>query len=59
MEAARAREIVVSAHEAAHAVASVRLGLRFEYVTLDDAEIGPHVQNVENLSRPIVFYRGG
>jgi hypothetical protein len=59
MDVARAKEIVVSAHEAAHAVASVRLGLAFEYVTLDDADIGPHVQHIDNLPRPIVFYRGG
>ena len=59
MDTTTAKEIVVSAHEASHAVASVRLGLPFEYVTLDDAAIGPHVQHVENLPRRIVFYRGG
>ncbi|MGH8773519.1 MAG: hypothetical protein ACREV2_20440, partial [Burkholderiales bacterium] len=59
MDATNAKEIVVSAHEASHAVASVRLGLRFAYVTLDDATIGPHVQHVDNLPRPIVFYRCG
>ena len=59
MDLATAREIVISGHESAHAVASVRLGLPFEYVTLDDPEIGPHVQSIDNLPRPIVFYRGG
>ena len=53
-----AKEIVISAHESAHAVASVRLGLPFHYVTLDDAN-GPHVEHFENLPRPIGFYRGG
>ncbi|MGE0702959.1 MAG: hypothetical protein AB7P22_03380 [Vicinamibacterales bacterium] len=56
---AAAKEIVISAHESAHAVASIRLGLRFDYVTLDDADIGPHVANVDNAPRPIPFYRGG
>jgi hypothetical protein len=59
MDASGVKEIVISAHESAHAVASVRLGLPFEYVTLDDPDIGPHVQHFENHSRPIVFYRGG
>ncbi len=58
-EAASAKEIVVSAHEAAHAVASVRLRLPFEYVTLDDPNIGPHVKHLENLPRPIAFYCDG
>jgi hypothetical protein len=57
MEASGTKEIIISAHESAHAVASVRLGLSFEYVTLDDPNIGPHVQHFENLPRPIVFYR--
>jgi hypothetical protein len=53
MRESAAREIVISAHESAHAVAAVRLGLGFEYLTLDDANIGPHVQSVDNIPRQI------
>ena len=55
-----AREIVISAHEAAHAVASIRLGLPFAYVTFGDEDgDGPRVEAIDNLPRPIPFYRGG
>ena len=59
MEVSEAEEIIVSGHESAHAVAAVKLGLSFCYVTLDDANIGSHVGGLDNLPRPIGFYRGG
>ena len=59
-EVSAAKEIVISAHESAHAVAAVRLGLHFEYVTLgSNAEIYSHLQPVDNQPRPIGFYTGG
>jgi hypothetical protein len=59
MNLAQARDIVISAHESAHAVASVRLNRPFDYVTLDDATLGPHVYITDNAPRPIPFYVGG
>ena len=54
-----AREIVVSAHEATHAVVSMRLGLPFTYVTFgDDDGEGPRVDSIGNAPEPIPFYRG-
>jgi hypothetical protein len=51
-------EIVQSFHEAANAVASVRLGLSFDYVTLDDPTHGSHVHGLDNVPRAIPFYGG-
>jgi hypothetical protein len=59
MSLAQARDIVISAHESAHAVASVRLNRPFDYVTLDDDVLGPHVYSTDNAPRPIPFYDGG
>lgn len=53
-----AREIVVSAHEATHAVVSIRLELPFTYVTLGDDGEGPRVDSIGNVPDPIPFYRG-
>src|SRR5215831_19369723 len=55
----KALEIGISAHEAAHAIASVRLGLPFDQVTMNHAEHGPHVRHSENRPHPIPFYYGG
>lgn len=43
---------VTSIHEAGHAVSDIFHGLTFKSVTLDDAEIGPHVEG-EVYNKPV------
>ena len=57
MDESTAREIVICGHEAAHAVAAVRLAVAFDYVTLDDAEFrAAPFRPVDNSPRAIPFY---
>ena len=54
-----AREIVISAHEAAHAVASIRLDLPFAYVTFGDEDGDVEILKAGKVKQVLGSYNMG